>query len=181
MTYFKRRRGILDHIRLMDTRVLHASIDPPVWWHAQRAVVAERETVVDLSAHPLGDCDDSLAKTGIRVVMADNRPFVARIAEQHGIRGLALSGRCELRLPNPVDQVDILVAHFGRPPTLIGHGRHDKVVKMVADDRPRQVELIRLLGQGIDRVEVEAPDGTSLVQVAFPGHTRGGEASPALK
>lgn len=181
MTYFKRRRGVLDHIHLMDTRVLHAAIDPPAWWHGQRAIVAERETVVDLSSHPLGDCDDALAKTGIRIVMADDRPFVARIDEQHGIRGLALSGRCELRLPNPVDQVDVLIAHFGRPPTLIGHGANEKVVKMVADDRPRQVELIRLLGQGIVRVEVEAPDGASLVQVAFPGHTRGGDDALASK
>lgn len=181
MTYFKRRRGVLDHIRVMDTRVLHAAIDPPHWWQAQRAVVAERETVIDLSAHALGECDDPLVKAGIRVVATEDRPFAARIAEQHGIRGLALSGRCELRLPSPVDQVDILIAHFGQPPIVKARGRDKEVVKVVADDRPRQVELIRLLGHGIDRIDIDAPDGASLVQLAFPGHTRGGKASRVPK
>lgn len=181
MTYFKRRRGLLDRIRVMDTRVLHAAIDPPQWWQNQRELVAERETVIDLSAHALGDCDDPLAKAGIRVLATDERPFAARIAEQHGIRGLALRGRCELRLPRPVDQVDILIAHFGQPPILKARGRDKELVKVVADDRPRQVELIRLLGQGIDRIDIDAPDGASLVQLAFPGHTRGGEAPRGSK
>ena len=181
MTYFKRRRGVFDHIHVMDTRVLHAAIDPPHWWQAQRAVVAERETVIDLSAHALGDCDDPLAKAGIRVVAAGDRPFAAQIAEQHGIRGLALSGQVQLRLPNPVDQVDILIAHFGQPPTVKARGRDKEGVKVVADDRPRQVELIRLLGRGIDRIDVDAPDAATLVQLAFPGHTRGGKAPRGSK
>lgn len=181
MTYFKRRRGLLDHIHLMDTRVLHAAIDPPQWWQAQRAVVAERETVIDLSAHGLGDCDDPLAKVGIRVVGANDRPFIGKIAEQHGIRGLALNGKSELHLPGKVDQVDVLIAHFGRPPTVRACGRDRQVVSVVADDRPRQVELIRLLVKGIDRIDIDAPDGASLVQLAFPGHSRGGEAAKESK
>lgn len=172
MTYFKRRAGLLDHIRLVDTRVLHAAIDPPRWWQAQREAVAARETVIDLSAHALGDCDDPLAKMGIRV-SADGQPFAARIEEQHGIRGLALKGSVEFRLPRGVDQVDVLIAHFGRPPTVTGHGSNKERPSVVADDRPRQVELIRLLAKAIDRVTLDAPDGASLVQLAFPGHTRG--------
>ena len=93
--------------------------------------------------------------------------------EQHGIRGLALNDKCELRLPSPVDQVDILIAHFGRPPTIKARGKDKQVVSVVADDRPRQVELLRLIGSGIDRVDIDAPEGASLVQIAFPGHTRG--------
>lgn len=181
MTYFKRRRGVLDHIRVMDTRVLQAAIDPPHWWQAQRALVAEGQTAIDLSAHALGDCDDPLAKAGIRVAAADEQPFAARIVEQHGIRGLALSGRSELRLPNPVDQVDVLIAHFGQPQTVRARGRDKKVIEVVADDRPRQVELIRLLGCGIDRIDVDAPGGALLVQLAFPGHTRGGKAQRGSK
>ena len=173
MTYFKRRRGILDHLQVMDPRVLHAAIDNPHWWQAQRELVAARETVIDLSAHALGACEDPLAKMGIRIATADNRPFDAHISEQHGIRGLALNDKCELRLPSPVDQVDILIAHFGRPPTIKARGKDKQVVSVVADDRPRQVELLRLIGSGIDRVDIDAPEGASLVQIAFPGHTRG--------
>lgn len=181
MSYFKRRRGRLDHIHVMDPRVLHAAIDPPRWWQAQREALAGRETVIDLSTHALGDCDDPLGKEGIRVIGSDERPFASRIAEQHGIRGLALSGKCELRLPGEVDQVDVLIAHFGRPPTVSAHGRDKQVVSVVADDRPRQVELIRLLGMGIDRLDIDAPDGASLVQLALPGHTRGGESAKGSK
>lgn len=181
MTYFKRRRGLIDHVRVLDPRVLHAAIDAPNWWQAQRELVAARETVIDLSAHALGNCADPLDQAGIRVVAADKQPFVARIVEQHGIRGLALSGKFELQLPAPVEQVDILIAHFGRPPTLKARGRDKQVVSVVADDRPRQVELIRLIGQRIDRVEVDAPDGASLVQLAFPGHARGGKPTRGSK
>ena len=181
MTYFKRRRGVLDHIHVMDPRALQAAIDLPQWWQQQRELVAERETVVDFSAHALGECHDPLEKMGIRVILADKQEFVARISEQHGIRGLALNGNYELRLPNPVDQIDILIAHFGQAPTLKAHGSNKQVVTVVADDRPRQAELLRLLGRGIDRVSIEAPAEASLVQIAFPGHTRGGTASGALK
>ena len=181
MTYFKRRRGILDHLQIMDPRVLQAAIDPPHWWQAQRELVAARETVIDLASHALGGCDDHLAKTGIRVVTADKRPFDAQVSEHYGIRGLALNGTCELRLPGPVDQVDILIAHFGRPPTIKARGKDKPVISVVADDRPRQVELLRLIGSGIDRVDIDAPDGASLVQIAFPGHTRGGMASRSPK
>jgi hypothetical protein len=165
----------------MDPRVLHAAIDPPRWWQKQREVVAKIETVIDLSAHALGDCEDPLETTGIRIVSSDKRPVKASIVEQHGIRGLALSGKCELQLPNPVDQVDILIAHFGRPPTIKARGQDKQVITRVADDRPRQVELMRLIGREIDRVDVNAPDGASLVQIAFPGHTRGGTSSRASK
>jgi hypothetical protein len=173
MTYFKRRRRLADHIRVLDTRVLHAAIDPPRWWQAQRELVATKEVVIDLSAQAVGDCDDPLAKAGISVVTTNDRPFKARIVEQYGIRGLALSGKTQLRLPSAVDQIDILAAHFGRPPTIKARGSDKKVIRVVADDRPRQVELMRLIGRGIESVEIDAPDGVLLVQLAVPGHVHG--------
>ena len=106
-------RSLLDHLEVIDPRVLHAAIDHPQWWQKQREVVAKIETVIDLSAHALGECDDPLEQAGIRIVTFDKRPFKANIFEQHGIRGLAPWGKCELQLPGPVDQVDILIAHFG--------------------------------------------------------------------
>jgi hypothetical protein len=181
MTYFKRRRGILDHVHVIDPRALQAAIDPPHWWQQQRELVAQRETVVDFSAHAVGECDNPLEKVGIRVIPADDQAFVARISEQHGIRGLALNGNYELRLPNPVDQIDILIAHFGQAPTLTARGPNKQVVTAVADDRPRQAELLRLLGRGIDRVSIDVPAEALLVQIAFPGHTRSGTASGVLK
>ena len=177
MTYFKRRRGILDHVRILDTRILHAAIDPPRWWQEQRGLVATMETVVDLSTHAVGECDDPLSQAGFHVAASDDRPFKARIEEQYGIRGLALSGKSELRLPRAVDQVDVLIAHFGRPPSLKARGSDKQVTTMVADDRPRQVELMRLFAREMDRIDIDAPDGALLVQIAIPGHTRG--ATPA--
>ena len=181
MTYFKHRSGLLDHVHVLDPRALQAAIDHPRWWDQQRELVAQRETVLDLSTHAVGECDDQLEKVGIRVSRPDNQEFVARISEQHGIRGLALNGKYELHFPNPVDQVDILIAHFGEPPTLKVRGRDEQILTVVSDDRPRQVELVRLLGTGIDRLSIDAPAESLLVQIAFPGHTRGGKPSGALK
>lgn len=177
MTYFKRRRGVLDHVRVMDPRVLHAAVDHPNWWQDQRALVATKETVIDLSSLAPRDCSDALEKAGIRIVNADGRPFEPRMAEQHGIRGLTLEGKYALRLANPVDQVDVLIAHFGCPPTVRALGQDKQLVSAVADGRPRQVELLRLLGNGIDRLEIDAPERASLVQIALPGHARGGASS----
>jgi hypothetical protein len=170
----------LDHVHIMDPRVLQAAIDAPRWWQQHRDLVAERETVVDFSTLAIGESDNPLEKVGIRVTVGDGRPFVPRIAEQHGIRGLALNGQYELRLPIPVEEVDILIAHFGGEPPTIEAGRSDRpVVKVTADDRARQAELLRLLGAGIDRVIIHAPAEASLVQLAFPGHTRGDTGSSA--
>jgi hypothetical protein len=72
-------------------------------------------------------------------------------------------------------------AKHGRPPSIKAHGQDKQVIMTVADDRPRQVELMRLIGRGIDRVDVNAPDGASLVQIAFPGHTRGEQSSRASR
>jgi hypothetical protein len=181
MTYFKGRSGLLDHVHVLDPRVLQAAIDHPRWWDQQRELVAQRETVLDLSTQAVGECDDQLEKVGIRVSRPDNQKFVAHISEQHGIRGLALNGKYELRFPNPVNEVDILIAHFGEPPTLKARGRDEPILTVVADDRPRQAELVRLLGTGIDRLSIDAPAEALLVQIAFPGHTRGGKPSGALK
>jgi hypothetical protein len=179
MTYFKRRRGALGRFEFMDPRVLEATIDPPLWRRHQRDLLARVETIVDLSAHPVGDCDDPLAKAGIRVEALGKDPYAPRIVEQSGIRGLALRGKYEMQLPAAVEQVDILIAHFGRPPTLTARGKGKETVTAVADDRPRQVELLRLLGSGLNRVSVAAPDEAVLVQIGFPGHTRDGKAGAA--
>jgi hypothetical protein len=165
----------------MDPRVLQAAIERPHWWQHQRELLAQRETVVDFSAHAVGECADPLGQVGIRVTRADDQEFVAQISEQHGIRGLSLNGKYELRLPNPVDQIDILIAHFGQAPTLTARGAGKQVLTVVADDRPRQAELLRLLGRGIDRVNIDAPGEAALVQIAFPSHTRGRTSSGLLK
>ena len=181
MTYFKRRRNLHEEVRIIDPRVLHAAIDAPLWKAHQRAMIAERETVVDFSAHGVGECDNPFEKAGIRVTRDSGEPFVSRISEQYGIRGLALAGRYELQLPRPVDEIDILIAHLGQPPTLEARGADSVSIKVVADDRPRQAELLRFLGRGLNRLIIEAPAGTTLVQIAFPGHTRGGKSARTPK
>lgn len=118
MTYFKRRRSAPGLLEFIDPRVLEARIDPPRWWQEQRDVVARVETIVDLSSHSVGDCDDPLAQAGIRIEAMGKHQYAPRIVEQSGMRGLALRGRFEMQLPASVEQVDILIAHFGRAPTL---------------------------------------------------------------
>lgn len=181
MTYFKRHRGPLGHFEFMDPRVLEAMIDQPVWWRHQRDSVARVETVIDLSAHPAGDCEDPLARAGIRVEAIGNNEYAPRIVEQSGIRGLALRGKYEFHLRMAVEQVDILIAHFGRPPTLTAAYKGKEKVTAMAAERPRQVELLRLLGSGLNRITVEAPDDTILVQICFPGHARDGKARASVK
>jgi hypothetical protein len=168
------RRGVRELAPFMDPRVLQATIDPPQWWHRQRDLLATRETVLDFSAHPVGECGDPFEKARIRFEASGEGSAVKpRISEQYGIRGLVIDKACDLRLPGAVDQIDILIAHFGRPPTIEGFAQTKREVKVVADNRPRQVELIRLIAPGLDRVHLEAPDGAVLVQIAFPAHEKG--------
>jgi hypothetical protein len=181
MTYFKRRRGALGRFEFMDPRLLEATVDPPVWWRHQRDSVARIETIIDLSAHPAGDCKDPLAEAGIRLEAIGKTKGAPRIIEQSGIRGLALRGKYELHLRTAVEQVDVLIAHFGRPPTLAATCKGKEKVTAVGAERPRQVELLRLLGSGLNRISIEAPDDTILVQLSFPGHTRDGKAGASAK
>lgn len=176
MTYFKHRLAVSGrvHVHVMDPRILHAAIEHPRWWQEHQELVAERETVVNFSAYPVGEFDNSLETFGMQLIPEGDKKFVARVSEQHGIRGLALRGKYELRLPNSVDQVDILIAHFGQAPTLRASGSDKRAITVVADDRPRQVELLRLVGRGINCVSIDALEEASLVQIAFPGHARGG-------
>lgn len=181
MMYFKRRRGVLHDYEFIDPRVLEATIDPPHWRQHQRDLLARVETIVDLSSHPIGDCEDPLAKAGIRVETTGKQPYTAHIVERSGIRGLALQGKYQLHLPTPVDQVDLLIAHFGRPPKLIASGKSKKEVTAIASERPRQVELLRLLSNEMTCISIDAPDDAMLVQIAFPGHTRGEKTEPKRK
>jgi hypothetical protein len=59
---------------------------------------------------------------------------------------------------------------------LTARGKGKMELTAAATERPRQVELLRLLGSGLNRISVEAPDDAILVQIAFPGHTRDGGA-----
>ena len=172
MVYFKHRRSLLERVVFMDPRRLDAALDRPVWWQQQRDTVSRLETVIDLSTRALGECEDPLAPAGVQLEPLDKRAYRPRIVEEHGIRGLALRGRYELRLPSAVDQVDVLIAHTGRPPSVTA-GRGKTGVEAVASDRPRQVELLRLLGKGLSRLEVDAPGDAILVRLGFPGHARG--------
>lgn len=181
MTYFKRRRGIVRHFELFDPRVLEAAIDPPHWRQHQRDLLERAETAIDLSSHPIGDCEDPLAKAGIRIEMEEKKRFTARIAERSGIRGLALRGRYRMRLPAAVDRIDLLVAHFGRPLVLTAIGKGKEQACATASERPRQVELLRLLGHELNVIDIDAPDDAMLVQIAIPGHARGGKTASKKK
>ena len=171
MTYFKRRVHAQRHLEVLDPRVIAALIDPPTWWHHQREMVARVETVVDFAARQVADATEAFAAVGMKLKMEGRGG--ARIVEQYGIRGLLVSGRCEIALAAPASEIDLLVAPLGRAAKVTATGKGAEKVSAESDERPRQVELLRLLGRALDRVVIETADETLLVRIVVPGHHRG--------
>jgi hypothetical protein len=107
------------------------------------------------------------------------------VAALHFIRKYGFNEMCFVGRPGPS------MTYFKRRRGSLDHphimeesrsGRYPhRSLRAPADERPRQVELMRLLGREIDRVSIDAPEGASLVQITFPGHTRGGEPSKRSK
>ena len=134
--------------------------------------------MIDLSGHALGHRDDPLGKTGIRVLTADERRFKPHISEQYGIRGLALSGKDRLRSPNAVGHVDVLVAHFGRPPTIKANGPDRQVVSVTAD-ASKAGRAHRADGHVIEDVEIDAPEGRCSYRSLSLGARGDGQSDPS--
>jgi hypothetical protein len=66
------------------------------------------------------------------------------------------SGRreTEVRLPKAADVVDLGIAHDGYPPTVAAYAGKRAVADGKAGSAPRQIENLRLVASGMDRLIV---------------------------
>ena len=149
MTYFKTRGRRPIVIDLIDPRRIEAAIDLPVWWRSQAEAVNDASPWVDFSSECVGTSSNPRDFGWVTVEVRD--ADASEIVEEHGITGLAVGRELELRLAKPAEVVDIGIAHFGEPATVIAHAGKKQVAKAVTDARPRQIENVRLIGAGLDR------------------------------
>ena len=161
MTYFKtrgRRRPVVD---LIDPRRIEAAIDPPRWWRDQADVVSKKAPFLELASECVGSGPNprTAGPFAVKVKGAE----VTEIVHRHGITGLATGLETRIRLAESVPVVDLGVAHFGEPPTVVAYAGRRAVAKAALDPRQRQIENVRLLAAGIDQVEIASPDGLALL------------------
>lgn len=179
MTYFKTRGRRLRSIEIIDPRRIEAAIDPPIWWRHQDELAASKSPWLDFSAEQLGTRPAVLEANGfmIEVSGAD----ASEVVERHGITGLTVGHETEIRLANPSEAVDIGIAHFGEPPTLIAFRGLKAVAECVPDAVQRQIENVRLVGDGIDRVVVASPDGEAVLNYIRSRHQQRRRAATKKK
>lgn len=161
MVYFKTagRRHI--EVLPLDPRRLEAAIEPPRWWSEQAEQVRRITPFVDFGAERPGSGPGRRDHGGIVVDVRE--ADVAENVTRHGIPGLALGTGAEISLADPVDVVDVGIAHFGEPPVLVAYAGKKEVARLSADVMPRHVENVRLSGAGIDRITISSPDGQALL------------------
>jgi hypothetical protein len=161
MTYFKTRGRRPIHVHPIDQRVIEAAIDPPRWWQEQVELVLEQTPWIDLGAECPGHGSNRREFHGfvIEVPARDASEIVTR----HGITGLETGETTEILLAAPAGVVDIGVAHFGSPPAAAAYAGDKQVAEAVADERPRHIENLRLVGKKIDRVTLTSPDAAAIL------------------
>jgi hypothetical protein len=173
MTYFKTTGRRRIHVELIDPRRIEAAIERPRWWDELAEAVDAVSPTVDFSAECLGrginPRDFGTLTTRARGVEE------TEVVQQSGLTGLATGSELELQLRTPADVVDVGVVHFGEPPTITAWAGKKELATVVADPRPRQIENIRLIGAGIERVTITAPDADAIVSYirTQPGPPKG--------
>jgi hypothetical protein len=161
MTYFKTRGRRPIHIHPIDLRVIEAAIDPPRWWQEQATLVAEQAPWIDLGTECPGQGSSRREFAGLVIEVPGEK--TSEIVTRHGITGLETGRTTEIRLAAPAAVVDLGVAHFGEPPTAVAYAGDDRAAEVIADDRPRHIENLRLVGKKIDRVTITSPDGEAVL------------------
>jgi hypothetical protein len=123
--------------------------------------VAEQAPSVDLGAECPGQAANRREFAGFILEVADSD--VSVIATRNGITGLETGETTEIRLAAPAAVVDLGIAHFGEPPTAVAYAGERQVAEATADERPRHIENLRLIGRRIDRVLLTSPGATALL------------------
>ena len=161
MTYFKTRGRRPIHIEPIDPRRIEAAIDEPRWWRDLADAAGALAPWVDFSAECPGPGPDPREFEGATVRVRGSEE--TEIVESAGLKGLAIDRELELQLQAKADVVDLGVIHFGEPPTIVAYAGKKEVGKVVADERPRQIENVRLTSHGIDRVTIASPSGDAIL------------------
>ena len=102
----------------------------------------------------------------IRVQQDKEKLAKLEVVRVNGIGGLDCGKLTEIKLPAKSKIVDMLLAHFGTPPTitaLIADGR--KVSEIKAGDRQRSIERIRMDGERIDKILIFSPQRSNTILV----------------
>lgn len=125
---------------------------------------------IRLADRPVGEFPSPFEINGIVITIgeaAKKEKQTVRFIEQHRLKGVELGAYTELRLHESADQVDLLIAHFGKPPKVTAFKGDERLAMVELSDLPRQLELAHLLGDGIDRVVVEAGGEALLAEVRY--------------
>lgn len=160
MTYFKTSRRPHIDIDVLDPRRIEAAIEPPRWWHELAELVDRHAPALDLGALCLGPGPAARQHNGFVLTIADADS--SEIVQLYGITGLATGRSLEIELPQPAGVVDVGIAHFGEPPSLVALANGNEVTTATADPRQRHIENLRLVGSGIDRLVITSGSEASL-------------------
>jgi hypothetical protein len=87
----------------------------------------------------------------------------SEIVDRFGIPGLAVERAAEIHLEQPAAVVDLGIAHYGEPPSVVAYAGKKEVGKADVDPRPRQIENVRLVADGIDRITVSSSGGGAVI------------------
>ena len=110
--------------------------------------VAEAAPWIDLGAECVGTGPNPRDLDSFTIQVSGTK--TTEIVERHGVTGLAVGRETEIRLAKPTAIVDVGLAHFGEPPTVVAYERDKAVAEATLDARQRQIENVRLIGTKID-------------------------------
>jgi hypothetical protein len=161
MTYFKTRGRRRIHIELIDPRRIEAAIDEPRWWAELAKAADALAPAVDFSTEPVG-VGPNPRDVGAVTAHA-HAAEETEVVQKFGLAGLATGRELELRLRAEAEVVDVGLVHFGEAPTIAAHAGEKQAARVTADERARQIENLRLIAAGIDRLVITSPDGNAIV------------------
>jgi hypothetical protein len=161
MTYFKTSGRGRVHIELIDPRRIEAAIDQPRWWTELAEAAGALAPSVDFSTECPGPGPNPRDLDALSVQARGSEE--TEIVESYGLKGLVTGRELELQLRAKADVVDLGIVHFGEPPTVVAYAGKKEIAKVVTDERPRQIENVRVIGQGIDRITIASRSGDAIV------------------
>jgi hypothetical protein len=158
MTYFKARGRPI--VEWFDPRRIEAAIGSPVWWRRQSQLVTDRAPAVDLGAECAGTGPSRRVMAGFAFeALGETHTEIVELA---GITGLALGRETEVRLLKPTDVVDLGIAHDGHGAKVAAYFGRRAVAQAETRGAPRQIENLRVIAPGMDRLVI-ATDGEAVL------------------
>ena len=170
MTYFKTSKGPHVHIIPLDVRRIDWTIDDPIWRRDQLGLIAQQVRTIRLADQPVGEHVSPFEANGLVITTGeanDKEKQIIRFIERYRLKGLELGAYTELKLNESTDEVDLHIAHFEKPPKVTAFGGRKRLAVVELSDIPRHLELVRLLGDGIDRIVIEADGEALLAEVHY--------------